>query len=88
MQTEDLTILRQAAHDRSLNISITVSACDYNCCGRGWLRREGYEQQFVGYVHALVVLEDGGLTLVSRGVGTISYSVFARFDEIKHVEWA
>lgn len=85
MDSEDLAILQVAARASYRNVSVTVDACDYNCCGKGWLRREGYEQQYVGRVG---VVDSGMFTLTSLGIGTISYVISARFEDVLHVEWS
>lgn len=83
----DLAILRAAAGDRGRDIVVTVSGCAYSCCGRGWTRRDGYEQRYVGYVDNFDGREPGAFMLYSRGIGTISYVCAIRFGEVEAVEW-
>ncbi len=83
MDSDDLDLLRSAAADRSRIIGITVTGCAYSCCGRGWRRRDGYEQEYSGYVDNL---KEGTFMLYSPGLGTLSYVVAVRFDEVLAVE--
>lgn len=55
-------------------VQITVTTCLYQCCGRGWKPREGYEQRYRGRVAGLVV-PDGTFKLLAAGIGTLSYIV-------------
>lgn len=62
-------------------ISIRVSGCLYDCCGRGFHRRDG-EQIFGG----LVVAGDSGFTLYGRGIGTPrGFVVAVKWDELLEV---
>ena len=79
-----LDLVRDAAGDTTRDVILTVSGCAYSCCGRGWHRRDGYEQRYVGYIDSVTA---DGVVLVSRGIGTISYIVAALFDESEDVEW-
>lgn len=84
----DLAALDWAAEDRTRTVQITVTGAAYSCCGRGWTRRDGYEQQYVGYIDNLKPPEDGmegTFMLYSVGLGTISYVVACRFDEVVDV---
>jgi hypothetical protein len=63
-------------------IRLVVNACAYSCCGRGWQRRDGYEQTYHGYVDNLT---DRTLMLYSVGIGTVSYVLAVRFFEIEEL---
>lgn len=85
MDSTDLEIIEAAATDRARTVEVVVNACAYSCCGRGWQRRDGYEQTYVGYVDNLHPPEDGAVgtfMLYSVGLGTISYVCAIRFDEV------
>lgn len=84
---EDLELLRESARDFSVLLRVTVTGCAYACCGRGWIRRDGYEQQYTGYVNPLD--EDPPqvtFMLVSPGLGTVSYHAAIRESEVVGVE--
>jgi hypothetical protein len=53
LDAEDLELLRESSRDFSVLLRVTVSGCAYACCGRGWTRRDGYEQDYIGYVNPL-----------------------------------
>lgn len=79
--------------DRLL-VEIVVNSCAYSCCGRGWLRKDGYEQTYRGWVDNLDFDPHpqgpfyGSFMLYSPGIGTLSYVVAVRFDEVQEVrEW-
>lgn len=63
-------------------IEIRCRNCAYSCCGKPWQRRDGYEQQYRGYVDNLT---DRTLMIYSLGIGTISYIVALRFDELVEI---
>lgn len=86
---EDIGTLRVAAEDKGRIVDVVVSGCAYACCGKGWLRRDGYEQVYCGYVDNFqdpAGLDDGSFMLYSMGIGTISYVVAVRFDEVHDVQ--
>lgn len=66
-------------------VEITVSGCAHSCCGKGWRRRDGYEQTYRGYIDNLT---SNTFMLYSLGIGTISYVIAARADELEHVKLA
>lgn len=71
-------------------LDIVVNACAYSCCGRGWRRRDGYEQSYRGWVDNLQLpddLHDGSFMLYSPGIGTISYVVAVRFSEVEAIDY-
>jgi hypothetical protein len=82
----DLELLRESERTHTL-LRVTVSGCAYACCGRGWQRRDGYEQEYVGYVNPLND-ESSPVTflLVAPGLGTISYTCAIRESEVLGVE--
>lgn len=87
MTGEEIQLLREATPERS--VRVVVSACAYACCGRGWQRRDGYEQVYHGYVQNLTEPAgeaDGTFMLYSAGIGTISYVIACRFGEVDAVD--
>lgn len=83
---DDVDLIHQAAAFRpARDVNLTVRRCQYNCCGHGWLLRSGYEQHYTGYVDNVTA---SGFTLVSRGIGTVSYSLLVNFADVEIVEWA
>ena len=69
-------------------VTVTVNACAYSCCGRGWRRRDGYEQTYSGWVDNLQLpsrLREGSFMLYSPGIGTLSYVVAALFCDTEDV---
>jgi hypothetical protein len=87
---EELELLREAARDHGRIVVITVTGCAYACCGRGWRRRDGYEQVYRGYIDNLEEPEHPGQRLVfmlyAAGIGTLSYVVAVGADEVVAVE--
>lgn len=72
-------------------VNMVVNACAYSCCGRGWQRRDGYEQAYTGWVDSLTLPEgeaQGTFMLYSAGLGTIGYVVAVRFSEVELLEVA
>lgn len=72
------------AADRS-QIEVVVTSCAYSCCGRGWIRRDGYEQTYRGYVDNLREPQGaaaGSFMVYNPGLGTVSYVIALRFDEL------
>lgn len=85
MTVDELELLRAAVRSPTSAVSVHVTGCAYSCCGRGWLRRDGYEQVYHGWVDNLDE-EAGTFMLYSPGLGTISYVIAARFGEVALVE--
>lgn len=84
----ELELLRASAINMGGDASVlevTVNGCAYSCCGRGWQRRDGYWQDYRGWIDCLDV-DRGTFMLYSPGIGTVSYVVAARFDEVEAVE--
>lgn len=99
----ELELLRASAINHGGDarvLEVTVSSCAYSCCGRGWLRRDGYEQVYRGWIDNLHiprlkqddrVLDDeefqgfGDFMLYSAGIGTLSYVCAIRFDEVEYI---
>lgn len=86
MDAAELELLRGSLADHSRRVRLVVHGSSYSCCGRGWVRRDGYEQEYHGYVGVLREESDAEFWLYSAGVGTISYVVAVRFDEVELVE--
>jgi hypothetical protein len=87
IDADDLELLRESSRDFSKLLHVIVDGCAYSCCGRPWVRRDGYEQDYIGYVNPLD--EDPPqvtFTLVSPGIGTISYWCAIRASEVLLVE--
>jgi hypothetical protein len=85
----ELELLRASQADHRV-LDVAVNACAYSCCGRGWKRRDGYEQLYRGYVDNLQEPEDGAagtFMLYAVGIGTISYVIAVRFDEVELVSY-
>lgn len=78
--------LLEASQAEHSTLDVVVSSCAYSCCGRGWQRRDGYEQMYAGYVDNLQADEPGTFMLYSVGLGTISYVLALRFDEVELVQ--
>lgn len=92
LDPDDLELIRASAADPTdpaRMLRITVSGCAYSCCGRPWIRRDGYEQQYRGYINDLDE-EPPQITflLVSPGLGTVGYWCAIRESEIVGVELA
>lgn len=77
----ELALLRES-HEHATIVKVIVNGCAYSCCGRGWLRRDGYEQQYVGRIASV---GDEGFLLYRLGIGTLTYALAARFDEVESV---
>lgn len=70
-------------------VEIVVTDCAYSCCGRGWQRRDGYEQTFRGYVDNLREPDGphiGSFMLYSVGVGTLNYVVACHWNAVVDVQ--
>lgn len=52
--TEDIDLLRDVAVNTGSRpgtiVEVVVNGCAYACCGRGWRRKDGYEQTYRGYI--------------------------------------
>jgi len=86
---EDREVLAWAAEDRMRFVEVVVSGAAYSCCGRGWQRRDGYEQTYRGWVDNYMPPKDQGegtFMLYSPGLGTVSYVVAVRFAEVLDVQ--
>lgn len=71
------------------HVDITVNACAYSCCGRGWRRKDGYEQTYRGYVDNLALPAgeaQGTFMLYNPGLGSMVV-VAVRFYEVELVEY-
>lgn len=86
IDAHDLELLRQAAEQRGRIVQIVVTGCAYSCCGKGWHRRDGYEQTYQGWVDNFKDGEHGVFMLYSPGLGTLNYVVAVRFDEVADVQ--
>lgn len=71
----------RAAHAAGAQVDLVVSACAFNCCSRGWHRRD-YEQGLTGKLRSMT---DTGVVLVSAGIGTVSYFAAVELTEIIEV---
>lgn len=84
----DLEILREAAAGRTRQlVDLVVTGCAFSCCGRGWHRRDGYEQTYHGYIDHLSETSMSFM-LYSPGIGTISYVLAVTFEEVADVQRA
>jgi hypothetical protein len=84
----DLALIEDAAANHGQAIDVVVNACAYSCCGKGWRRREGYEQHYRGWIDNYEPAENGSVMtfmLYSTGLGTISYVCAIRADEVTGV---
>lgn len=86
----ELEILRRANGTAEV-LDVVVHACAYSCCGRGWRRKDGYEQSYCGRIDNLTEPDEqhgghGTFMLYSMGVGTLSYVLAVRFDEVEVVQ--
>lgn len=85
MDSSDWAAVREAAANRPAQIRIVVTGCAYSCCGRGWRRRDGYEQTYRGWVDNLSEREGdmaGTFMLYNPGLGTVSYVLAVRDFEL------
>lgn len=81
-------------------IRVIVNGCAYSCCGKGWRRKDGYEQEYSGYVdnhkppapakrvEGVVIPPEtvGTFMLYSPGIGTMSYVIAVRYSEVEVIE--
>ena len=87
LEVDEVALLERSQRDRSM-LEVVVKGCAYSCCGKGWQRRDGYEQTYYGYVDNIKSPENGmagTFMLYSLGVGTLGYVVAVRFDEVEAV---
>ena len=71
VDADELALLERSQRDRS-TLEVVVNGCAHSCCGRGWRRRDGYEQTYYGYVDNLHLPEGeaaGTFMLYSTGLG-------------------
>jgi hypothetical protein len=69
-------------------LQVVFSGCAHSCCGRGWRRRDGYEQTYYGRVDNLHLPDGvnvGTFMLLSAGIGALSYVIAVRFDEVEAI---
>lgn len=90
VDAQEEELLRQAAANRpNIRLKVTVTGCAYSCCGRGWQRRDGYEQVYEGWVDNFKPPEgeaQGTFMIYSPGIGKLSYVVAIRFSEVELIE--
>lgn len=94
IDTRDLELLRTVTVNGGSSpgtiVEIVVSGCAYSCCGRGWLRKDGWEQTYRGYVDNLREPDNvdgqGSFMLYSTGIGTLNYAVAVLFNELLDVQ--
>lgn len=85
MSGEELALARRSFADHGVGVKLVTQDCLHTCCGRGWKPRVGYEQTYYGYVSGL---DAGMLSLVSPGLGTVSYIVGVRLEAVELLEAA
>lgn len=69
----DLELIERSL-ETGVRVELVVTRALYNCCGRGWQERAGYEQTYRGTLRRGAGA--GGLVmLTAAGIGTISYFV-------------
>lgn len=87
----ELELLRSSALNTGGDgriLTVITRGCAFSCCGRGWQRRDGYEQTYRGWVDNLHLPEGpnvGSFMLYSQGLGTLSYVVAMVFDDVEYV---
>ena len=89
IEAADWNLLRDAAAGSRELVTVVVTGCAYSCCGRGWRRRDGYEQTYHGWVDNLTEREGGkagSFMLYSPGLGTVSYVVAVLDFEVADVQ--
>ena len=87
VDADELAIL-QRANATSEILDVVVHGCAYSCCGSGWQRRDGYWQTYHGRIANLKLPDNGNggtFMLYSAGIGTLSYVIAARFDEVEQM---
>lgn len=86
----ELALLEESQRT-AIQLDVAVNGCSYSCCGKGWNRRDGYQQKYHGYVDNLTMPEGdmvGTFMLYSLGIGTLSYVCAIRFYEVEEVTHA
>ena len=88
VNADELALLEQSQRDHSV-LEVVVNGCAHSCCGRGWRRRDGYEQTYYGYVDNLHPPEGeaaGTFMLYSTGLGgSLDFVVAVRFFEVEAI---
>jgi hypothetical protein len=68
---------------------VVVNGCSYSCCGKGWQRRDGYWRTCSGRIidnrKRSAIGTVGAFMRYSAGIGTLSYVIAARFDEVEQI---
>lgn len=86
MTAAEIELLKASQADKYRRVEVVVTGCAHSCCGKGWQRRDGYEQTYRGYVDNLDLSEPGTLMLYSAGIGGgLSYVIACRFAEVEDV---
>lgn len=88
IDADDLALLQRSNDDKSFFVEVVVDGAAYSCCGRGWVRRDGYEQTYNGWIDNLTEkgpYSEGTFMLYATGLGTISYVVACRLYEVLDV---
>lgn len=92
MSDDEIALLRASAINcggDARPVAVTVSSAAYSCCGRGWQRRDGYEQTYVGWVdnlHEPDGMAQGAFMLYGVGLGTVAFTLAVVFAEVELVE--
>ena len=85
---QELELLEHSQRFRDA-LEVVVHSCAHSCCGKGWRRRDGYEQTYYGYVDKLHLPEGeavGSFMLYSTGLGgSLDFVIAARFDEVEAI---
>jgi hypothetical protein len=90
LDEHELQLLEASTRDHR-RLHVHVNGCAFSCCGRGWRRRDGYPQDYCGYIDNLKPPEGnahGTFMLYSDGVGALTYVIAVRFYEVELVEEA
>lgn len=93
MDAEQIALLERSSQAGPVGegriVEVIVNACAFSCCGRGWRRRDGYEQTYRGWVDNFQLPEHEGqrgtFMLYTLGLGQISAVIAAGFDEVVDV---
>jgi hypothetical protein len=91
LSDDEIALLYESQRDKRKQLRLVVTGCAYSCCGKGWHRRDGYEQTYTGWIDNLRQPDGAGqgtLMLYAAGLGTVSYVIAARWDEVELVERA
>lgn len=85
MDGDELALLEASQADHAVILHVVVTACAWSCCGRGWQRRDGYEQEYWGWADNV----DGGtFMLYNPGLGAPSYVIACKTADVALVERA